>query len=538
MFKNGIIVTMQGSKIAEAMIVKDDLIYDLGTNKYITKKYKNMAKSIVDLKGKTVIPGLNDAHLHLYQYALAKSKLNLSGVKTISDIKTKMEKHIVKFKLQKDDWIEGYGWNENLFPERKPFQKSDLDNLSKENPIFFKRQCFHVAIANSKALELAKINKNTVDPEGGTIGRDENAIPNGLVYDEAINLIEKCIPEKQVFQMKELYKDAFKDLYKAGFTSVQCDDFINIDNPENILKAYQELRKENKIPLRVNLQMRLNTVEKIRDFAKRNLVTSMGDDFFRLGPVKIITDGSLDARTAALIEPYEDDPSTRGTLLYKDEALDKLVLEAYKNNYQVAVHAIGDRALRSTLEAYRKAKELTNKKNRPVIIHVQIGNEEIYDKMKELNVIATVQPVFVKSDWPVCEKRVGKKRGHLSYAWKTLMDKGVKVAGSSDAPIEPFDPMLNIYTAVTRKDTEGRPENGWHSEQRLSVMQALELFTTNAAYASFDEKIKGDLSSGKLADFIVLSDNITSIEPDKIKEIEVLNTYIGGREVYRKNDQE
>ena len=535
-FKNGKIITMKDNKTAEAMVIKNDLIHDIGSNSYIMEKYTKLADKEIDLEEKTIIPGFNDGHMHLYQYALTKSKVNLTGVKTTNDIKKRIDKHINKLKLGENEWLEGNGWNEDIFPEEKIFTKNSLDKFPSNNPVLLKRHCFHVAMVNSKALELSNINKNTKDPEGGKIGRDSEGNPNGILYDEAISLVEKNIPKKNVNQIKKLFKDAFKDLSRAGLSSIQTDDFINVEYPEIILQAYNELNNEGELPVRINLQMRLKTVEKIREFASKGMTTGKGDKYYRLGPVKLITDGSLGAHTAALLEPYTDEAENTGTLLYEDEKLNELVLEAYKNEFQIATHAIGDRALAKTLKAYEKAIKKTKKDKRPVVVHVQIGNKELYEKMQELKVIATVQPVFVRSDWSVCEKRVGKMRGNLSYAWKTLLDTGVKVVGSSDAPIEPFDPLYGIYTAVCRKDFDENPEKGWHPQEKLNIMEALKLFTVNAAFASFEEDIKGSLKPGKLADFIILSDDITEIKSEKIKDIDVLRTYVGGREVYKKNN--
>ncbi|MGM0410450.1 MAG: amidohydrolase [Bacillota bacterium] len=533
-FNANIITSASSEKYVEAFVVNRGKILEVGKSDLLKKNYPQA--KFVDLNGKTVIPGLNDSHLHLFQYGISKRKIDLSATNSIKEIQNKIKNYIKNNDLKENEWIEAKGWNdENLKEKRFPTLK-DLDQITKKYPIIAKRACFHVASVNSKALHLAKIDNNISDPEGGEIAKNSNGELNGLLYDEAIDLIEEKIPQKSVSEIKEILKESFQDLLATGLTSAQVDDFFNVENPEKILKAYLELKEEGKIPLRINLQMRIPSKEKIKEFNERGIITGYGDENFKIGAVKLVLDGSLGARTAALKKEYNDKKSITGKKLYKQEKFNEICKFAKKRGFQLAVHAIGDKAIEMALNGfeytYENAKEA--KKHRPIIVHAQVSNKKLNDKMKKLGIIAAIQPVFLRSDWDIIENRLGKKRAKLSYAWKSYYNQGIHLSGSSDAPIEPFNPFFGLYTAVSRQDFDGNPENGWHPEEKLTINQALEIFTKGSAHQSFEENIKGELSKGKFADFLIINKDIRNIESSEIKDIEVLKTYVGGKAVYKK----
>ena len=521
-------------KIRSFVVNDEGKIVEIGDKTKLKENHPNA--EIKDLAKKTVIPGLNDAHLHLFQYGLAKNKINLAEANSITDIQKKVKKYIKNNELKENEWIEGKGWNDERFDNSSFPTSADLDKISRKYPIILKRTCFHVAAVNSKALKLCEINENTSDPEGGEIGKDKNGKPNGLLYDEAIELIENKIPQKSIDEIKKILKESFADAIQTGLTSLQVDDFFNVENPEKILQAYLELKENNEIPLRINLQMRIPSKEKMEEFEKRGLITGYGDNYFKIGPVKFVLDGSLGARTAALKDPYSDQKDTKGKKLYEQEKFNEICKFAADKNFQIAVHAIGDKAIEMALEGfnYTYVSDQSAAKNRPIIVHAQISNEDLNKDMKNKGIIASIQPIFLKSDWQAIENRVGKKRVKMSYPWKSYYDKGIKLSGSSDAPIEPFNPFLGIYTAVTRQDFNENPENGWNPEEKMSIDEALEIFTEGGAYQSFEEDIKGKLKKGKLADFIVIDRDIRKIDENKIKDIQVLETYVGGNLVYQK----
>ncbi len=521
-------------KLSSFVVNNKGKIVEKGKKSKLKEKYPKA--KIKDLEEKTVIPGLNDSHLHLFQYGLAKSKIDLSETTSIKEIQEKVKNYIANNELKENEWIEGKGWNDENFDNPAFPTSDDLDEISEEHPIILKRTCFHVAAVNSKALQFCNIDKNTPDPEGGELGKDNKGKPNGLLYDEAIELIENMIPQKEVDEIKKILKESFNDALKTGLTSLQVDDFFNIENPEKVLEAYLELRENNEIPLRINLQMRIPSKKKMDEFEKRGLITGYGDDYFKIGPVKFVLDGSLGARTAALKEPYNDKKSTKGKKLYKQDKFNEICKYAADKDFQIAVHAIGDKAIEMALTgfdyAYENDQIATN--NRPIIVHAQISNNNLNNEMKNKGIIASIQPIFLKSDWQAIENRVGKNRSKMSYPWKSYYDKGINLSGSSDAPIEPFNPFLGIYAAVTRQDFNEKPKDGWKPKEKMSIAEALEIFTKGSAYQSFEEDIKGNLETGKLADFLVIDRNIKKIDKNKIKDIQVLETYVGGNLVYQK----
>ncbi|HKL75690.1 MAG TPA: amidohydrolase [Halanaerobiales bacterium] len=521
-------------KLSSFVVNNKGKIVEKGKKSKLKEKYPKA--KIKDLEEKTVIPGLNDSHLHLFQYGLAKSKIDLSETTSIKEIQEKVKNYIANNELKENEWIEGKGWNDENFDNPAFPTSDDLDEISEEHPIILKRTCFHVAAVNSKALQFCNIDKNTPDPEGGELGKDNKGKPNGLLYDEAIELIENMIPQKEVDEIKKILKESFNDALKTGLTSLQVDDFFNIENPEKVLEAYLELRENNEIPLRINLQMRIPSKKKMDEFEKRGLITGYGDDYFKIGPVKFVLDGSLGARTAALKEPYNDKKSTKGKKLYKQDKFNEICKYAADKDFQIAVHAIGDKAIEMALTgfdyAYENDQIATN--NRPIIVHAQISNNNLNNEMKNKGIIASIQPIFLKSDWQAIENRVGKNRSKMSYPWKSYYDKGISLSGSSDAPIEPFNPFLGIYAAVTRQDFNEKPKDGWKPKEKMSIAEALEIFTKGSAYQSFEEDIKGNLETGKLADFLVIDRNIKKIDKNKIKDIQVLETYVGGNLVYQK----
>lgn len=521
----------------KALYVEGEYIKDTGESQKLLDKYMTSDVEVIDLDNKTVIPGFNDSHLHLYQFALSNSKISLHQVKTYSDIKELILTSITrrKLKTKSEQWIEGLGWHEKNFSEPLRIDKKLLDSITNEHPIILKRICFHLAVANSRALQIAGINERTPDPAGGKISRSPDGKPDGLLYDSAIDLIEKKIGKNDKEEIQNLLLSAFPQVLEKGITSIQTDDFLNINRKSSMIDSYQELLKQGLLPLRVNLQLRLESREEIIEYAEKNFKTGHGSEYLKYGPVKIIYDGSLGARTAALIEGYHDSPENRGELLLTQKELDELVITAHRHGFQLAVHTIGDASLRNTLRSFRKMlKTKPDDDARPIIIHAQIANLELFKKMKELGVVAAIQPSFLATDWPILHDRIGMERSRTSYAWNTMWKEGIVLSGSSDSPIEPIDPLLGIHAAVTRQDREDKPEEGWYPKEKLSVKQAVQLYTCNSAYQSFEEDIKGSLTKNKVADFIVLSENIFTIDIKKIKDVKVEKTYLGGKLVYQR----
>lgn len=535
---NGIIATQdKKDSFVEAVAIKDGNIVKVGTTAEMLD-FKNEETEVIDLGGKLVLPGFNDSHMHLLNYGNFLKNIDLTGVKSIEEIIQKVKDILWEKNIEKGQWIKGRGWNNDYFQGNNRFpNRYDLDKISTEHPIILTRACGHIAITNSKALELANITKDTKQSIGGEFDIDKNGEPLGIFRENAIELINNIIPEPSVKELKDMLLVAIKKANVNGITSVQTDDFgvISYDNYEKIIKAYEELKKEGKLTLRVYEQCLFQEPNKLERFLGKGYNTGYGDEFFKIGPLKLIADGSLGARTAALTRPYKDAPHTYGILVFNQEELDNLVDIAHSKGMQVAIHAIGDKAMYMAFESIEKALDKNPKKDhRCGIVHCQITDKYLLNKFKELNVIAYIQPIFLDYDWKIAESRVGSELIKTSYNWKTLIDNKVNIACGSDCPVEDLNVMKGIYEAVTRKDLKGEPIDGWMPEQRLTVQEAVYGYTVGGAYTSFEEDIKGTIEEGKLADMVVLSKNIYKIPHDEIKDIKVEMTIFNGQIVYRK----
>ena len=532
---NGNVVTMDAKlPVAQGVAVKNGRIAYVGSNEDVLS-YQTESTVVIDLEGKLMVPGFNDSHMHLLSYGESLMKANLVDTTSIEDLIDTMKAFIKDSNLSESLWIQGRGWNHDHFTVKKFPTRYDLDKVSTDYPVIATRACGHVSVVNSKALEIAGITRDTPQPDGGHFDVDENGEALGILRETALNLVLGCVPEPSVEYIKELLVKAAKDAATQGITSVQSDDFEAMPgkNFARVVAAYKELASNRELPLRVYQQCLFSSVDKLNNFLKRGLNTGVGDEFYKIGPLKLLADGSLGARTAYMCEPYADDPTTQGISVFNQGELDELVLTAHNSGMQVAIHCIGDKTMYMSFESYHKAQKNTPRENhRHSIIHCQITDEALLDKYRDQNIIAHIQPIFIDYDMHILEARVGKKKANTSYNWKSMFDRGVNVACGSDCPVEPFNVLHGIYSAVTRKDLKGYPENGWMPEQRITVEQALHGYTLGAAYASFEEDIKGSITPGKLADFTVLSEDIFSIEQDEIKNVKVLKTVLNGNIVY------
>ncbi len=530
-FINGNIITMDKEyPKVEAIAIKEGKFIKIGSNNEIMKLITDDTK-VIDLNGKTVTPGFNDSHMHVLSYGMFVRDVRLDKAKSLKDVIEITKKYIIENDIEPGSWVRGRGWNQDKFIDEKRFiNKYDLDEISTEHPISFTRACGHIVVANSKAMEIAGINKESLQIPGGEFDIDEKGNPLGIFREAARSLIWDAIPAPSVQELKDLIIKACKGAVAAGVTSMQTDDFKDVpQHIDRIIKAYEELVEEKELMVRIYEQCNLPTVEKIDSFLNQGYYTGYGNEFFKLGPLKLLSDGSLGARTAFLRKPYSDDETTRGIEILNQKELDELIWTAHSKGMQVAIHAIGDQIMYNIIDSISKAQEKMHRKDaRHGIIHCQIMDEQLMEKFKELDLIAYIQPIFLNYDLHIVESRVGKERAKTSYSFKSFIEKGVDVACGSDCPVEPLDVLPGIYSGVTRKDLNGYPEEGWLPEQRLTVEETLYGFTMGAAYASFEENVKGSISEGKYADFVILSEDLFEVEPYRIKDISVLNTYVGG----------
>ena len=483
----------------------------------------------LNLEGKTVLPGFVDSHLHMLNYAFVKQAYIMQGAKSIDEIiKTGAKIAEDMDKEDPDKWIYGRGWNETDFTdEKRALTRFDLDRISLDRPILFIRVCGHKAAVNSKALKIIMSLEHTKDYIEQI---DEE---NGILTEASVKLCYNVMKEPSVEQIKDMILLAQADLNAAGITGVETDNFLSLPgrNSRNIMAAYKELENENKLTLRVREQASFTAFEDMKKFIDDGNRTGDGGEYYTVGPVKLYEDGSLGARTALMNNCYIG-TDTCGVAVHDREDTDRLVDYAYKNNMQILIHAIGDKASDMVMDAYEKAVKKYGKRDaRLAINHLQIVSDDLFDRMKKYDIAAYIQPLFVASDKNVVAGLVGKEAESRSYMWKTMIDKGIVCGGGSDSPVEDFDILSNIQIAVTR-DCLNENSQGWYPEQKLTVEEAIRLFTINNAYLAFEEDRRGSIELGKDADLTVLSEDIFEVEPHEISKIKVAATIVAGKTVY------
>jgi predicted amidohydrolase YtcJ len=510
----------------EALLIEDGVIIKSGSSEQILRLYEDDT-DIIDLMDATVVPGFNDSHLHFYYHGVTMASVNVYGSTSVEEV---IEKGIEYLRQhpQHQGYLWGRGWNQNQFvAEKRMLTKFDLDMISTEIPIVLGRACGHVTVCNSKALELANIN-DAFFVEGGEILVGEDGKPNGLFSENAIELLECLKPRLTVDDVERQIENIARIANQYGITSVATNDLhIGDENSDVIEQAYIRYAKKNPT-VRINHQICYHTPDILKQRVERGFVQS---NFLHYGPLKIFTDGSLGARTALMRHPYADDPSTRGIACMTPEQIDAYVQMASKCGVQVVAHAIGDGAMENVLNAYAKVVD-TDNALRHGIIHCQITDMDILERMRKLNILALVQPIFLHADLHIVESRVGKELASSSYAFKTMEDLDIHVSYGSDAPVENFNVFEGIHCAVNRQDLTGLPLEGFYPKERVDVSTAIDNYTLEGAYASFEEHKKGRLKPGYLADLVVLSDDIFTIPSDEIKDIHVLKTMVNGVLVY------
>lgn len=527
---------------AEAMAVEHGRITAVGSMEEVTAQGTGDAEVIYhDLKGRFVVPGFNDSHMHLLNYGRTQKMVDLTGASSsMKEMLSALSEAIQKGQVLPGGWVIGRGWNQDYFEDGKRFpDRSDLDSVSTEHKILVIRACGHIACANTKAMEAANITSHTVCPPGGSFDTDGEGKPVGIFREFGVDLISSAVPAPSREEIKALLLLAMKALNRQGITSVQSDDLAAFPGVsyETVLEAYRELEKEGRMTVKVYEQCLLPSKERLDDFLARGYRTGQGTESFKIGPLKLLADGSLGARTAFLTKPYEDGDEGgggRGIAVYSQEELEELVCTADRAGMQVAVHAIGDGAMEMVTAAYERAmRENPGRKDRRHgIVHCQITTGKLLKAFRRLKLHAYIQSIFLDYDNRIVEARVGKERAKETYQFKSLLSMGGTVSNGSDCPVERPDVMAGIQCAVTRTTLDGTKT--FLEEQALTVKEALLTYTSMGAYASFEEMEKGTLSVGKAADFTVLDRDIRACESSRIKDTAVLKTYLNGVCVYQK----
>lgn len=520
---NGKIFTARDSThFVEAMAIKDGQIIAIGQNSQLQAMAGANTRQI-NLRGKLVLPGFHDAHLHFWSGALLNHQLNLSGMRSKEDVLKKIKKAVDK--LQPGEWLVGRGWDHELWEDRQLPTHLELDQISSQNPIFLKRVDGHAAWVNKKVLQIIGYDRSTPDPAGGKILRfPENGELTGILIDNAFSPVEQILPEPPRETRLRILQEAIAYANSLGITSIT-------DNSETfIFEDYVRIIAEKPPSLRIHFwiyfQSRLDTL--------RNWAESFQSDprFLCMPLVKFFADGSMGSRSAFVLQPYADDPNNFGLPQHQPDELFWMINRVYHQGWIIGVHAIGDAANRMVLDVFEHVRPSGRPdKPRLRIEHAQFVQPDDIIRFAQLGVIASMQPSHCISDMKWVEQRVGDA-ARYTYSWRSMLEQGVVLAFGTDWPVEPLNPLLGIYAAITRQDTSGYPLQGWYPEQRLRVAEAILAYTTGSAYAVEREDWLGRLLPGYVADFIILDRDIFSIPSSEILKTRVEMTFVNGREVY------
>jgi len=520
LLKNGTVITMETeAPSATAVAIQADKILWVGQEKDAAAWTGSQTK-IIDLKGAFVYPGFIDCHAHIVSLGDSRLEIDLNDTPNKQVIAKLVKERVEKSK--KGDWISGRGWDQNEWPVKEFPTAADLDPISPDNPVILERTDGHAVWVNSIALKVAGISAATKDPDGGKIIRDQKGNPTGVFVDNAADLIYDITPPPTLEQSIERTSIALKEAAQKGITMIH-----DAGTTESMMKAFQALSSKNELEVRI--------------YSMVWLPGEFGENFLKTGPqfyspyleartIKMVLDGAMGSRGGAMLEPYSDDPGNVGLLMWKEPDLMRVLTQAKAKGIQVGIHAIGDRANRMVLDAYEKVGV---KGLRWKIEHAQVLAPSDIPRFSQQDIIASMQPIHATADRPWAESRLGPERVKGAYAWQSLLNYKTIIAAGSDAPVEDINPIWGIYAAITREDHNGKPEGGWDPEQKVTREEALKWYTTNAAYASFHEKDMGSIKAGKLADIIVLPENLLTCDPKHMIDMKVLYTIVGGKIRYQ-----
>src|SRR5262245_14077408 len=511
----------------QAIAVRGDRIIAVASNA-IVEKFKGKKTKVIDLERKFVMPGFNDAHLHLASGGFEKLNVSFAGVKSLDEMRARIAERAKT--ASPGEWLQGRGWDHTLWRGQPLPTRQDLDAVTGDHPAIFGRVDGHIAVANSAALKQAGITRATADPVGGKIDHDQNGDPTGILRETAMGAVYDRIPPPTPAQRRKAAELALADAAQWGVTSAQ-------DNSEwQDFLVYEELEREGKLTLRISEWLPFDApLDLLQQHRAHHAAT---DPMLHTGMLKGFMDGSLGSRTAALLAPYSDDPKNAGLLGYDQAKLNEMARERAEAGFQLGFHAIGDRGVEMALQAFADAENYVNQRAsgqsrqfRFRIEHAQVVTPPQIARFHELGVVSSMQPNHLLTDMNWAESRIGPERGKSSYAWAQFVANDVPLAFGTDYAVEPITPFRGIYAAVTRKNEAGNKE--YFPEQKLSIDDALTAYTVGAAYAEFAERDKGGLAPGMLADFIVLDRDITKVPPAEILKTKVLRTVVGGKTVYQ-----
>ena len=513
-----------GMRQFSTLIFADDGKVIATGNADLLQKYENARR--INGAGRTLLPGLIDAHAHVSSLGLLKSNLNLAGIPSVAAAVAEISRY-AKVKPHAR-WILGRGWNQVIWPLQEFPTASHIDAVVSDRPVWLRRIDGHAGWANSTALAQAGIDDDTTDPIGGKIIRDDNGHATGVLVDKAMGLMTAQLPEPDKNEIRAAIHSAVDALLAEGMTGVH-DAGIDLMTAE----VYLSMADDKELDMRIYAM--LSGAGSVLD-AVGKPIRAYGGDRLEIAAVKLYADGALGSRGAAMLEPYSDDAENRGLPFWTQEELDAFVAKANNLGFQVGIHAIGDLGNRMALDAFEKAQDGRPSSIRNRIEHAQIIALDDIPRFSALGVIASIQATHATSDKNMAEDRVGTERILGGYAWRRLLDSGAVLANGSDFPVELSNPFHGLYASVTRQGRDGEPEGGWYPDQALTRAEALHSFTLAAAFAAHQEDRMGSLEAGKWADFIIIDRDYFAIPASEIDDIKVLQTWVGGKQVYERND--
>jgi predicted amidohydrolase YtcJ len=512
----------------QALLIDQGKVIATGVNADLVKRAGDA--KVIDGHGKTLLPGLIDAHGHVLELGYARNNVDLVGTQTLAEALAKVKTYAAAHPDAK--WIVGSGWNQEIWKLGRFPTAKELDSAVSDRPVWLSRVDGHAGWANTAAMKLAGITKATQDPAGGRIERDADGNPNGVFVDGATDLIYAVVPAPTPQQKVAALDTALAEMASVGLTGVS-DPGIDLAN----YKLYRQYADQHKLTARIYAMIH-GTGDDFDAISKDGPLIGYGNDFLTVRSVKLYADGALGSRGAAMLKPYADDPHNSGLLFLKPAELTAKIGKALGKGYQVGIHAIGDHANREVLDSYAAAYKAhpdgVALRNR--IEHAQIVSLQDIPRFVPLHLIASMQPTHATSDMNMAEDRIGDERIKGAYAWQRFLKQGTIVAGGSDFPVESPNPFYGLYSAVTREDHNGQPPGGWYPDQDMTFDQALRAFTLDAAYAEHAEKTLGTLEPGKWADFILIDHDVVKDPASKIWNTRVLQTWVGGKQVYSAKD--
>ncbi len=512
---------------AQAMAIRDGNILCIGSISHVMLECGGDANTeTVELHEKFIMPGFNDAHVHLGYAGQGMLAVRLYGAASVEELKQRLAAGVASHKP--GEWITGGGWDHTLWPEKQFPNKWELDDVAPQNPVLLVHVSEHVAVANSLALKLAELDKNTPNPSGGEFERNSAGELTGILKEgPAMEFVRSRIPDPTAEQRRRGITIVLADLAKNGVTSVQ-------DNSEwEDFRTYKQLKEDGKLTVRITEW--LHFAEPLNDLQNKRAEGGTTDSWLKTGALKFVADGALGSRTAAMLDPYSDDAKTTGILIMDPDKLKSLAVERDKAGFQINIHAIGDRTNHIVLDVFEAvAKANGPRDRRDRIEHAQVIAPDDLPRLAKLKVIASMQPSHQTTDMRWAESRIGSERIKGAYAWATLEKSGARLAFGTDYPVEEVSPLRGLHACVTRQLPDGTPAGGWQPQEKISLEDCIRSYTSGSAYAQFEEGKKGELKAGEYADFIILSNDLTKIPPSDYVKTQVLRTVVGGRTVYEK----